>query len=195
EAHTVFRFAESPEAGTYTCSGFLPVIGETYTLNIVVNGAHYTASETCIGVPDIGNNIVQNNAGGFGGDEVEISYSYQDKDNEDNYYLQGISTPVAAYPEYKPEDDKKSQGKLMQQYFSDKNLKAGDLVKIRLYGISRRYYDYFRKLLTASGAESGPFQSIPGAVTGNIINQTHAANLAYGYFRVSEVAVKEYTIQ
>lgn len=194
-ANTVFSFIENPGTGEYICSKFQPVIGETYTLKVVLNGEIYTATETCIGVPDIENNIAQNNTGGFGGDEVEITYYYQDNGNEENYYLHRILSPASAFPDYKTKDDERSQGNLMQEYFSDKELKAGDLINIRLYGISRRYYDYFRKLIAASGAGDGPFQIIPGSVRGNVINQTHFENFAYGYFRLSEVDVKDYRIK
>ena len=193
--NTVFSFIENPGTGEYLCSNFHPVIGETYTLKVVLNGETYTATETCMGVPDIENNIAQNNAGGFGGNEVEITYSYQDNGSEENHYLHRILSPVSVFPEYKAKDDKNSQGNLMKEYFSEKEWKTGDLVNIRLYGISRRYYDYFRKLLAASGAGTGPFQTTPGSVRGNIINKTHFENFAYGYFRLSEVDVREYTIQ
>ncbi|MVT08293.1 DUF4249 domain-containing protein [Chitinophaga tropicalis] len=194
-ANTVFSFIENPGTGEYICSDFHPVIGETYTLKVVLNEEIYTATETCIGVPDIENNIRQNNSGGFGGDEVEITYYYQDNGNEENYYLHRILSPVSTFPDYKAKDDENSQGNLMQEYFSDEKLKTGDMISISLYGISRRYYDYFRKLLTASGAGTGPFQTAPGMVRGNIVNQTHFANFAYGYFRLSEVTVKDYTIK
>lgn len=194
-ANTVFSFIEDPGTGEYICSNFHPVIGEAYTLKVVLNGEIYTATETCIAVPDIENNIEQNDNGGFGGDEVEIIYYYQDNGNEENYYLHRILSPVSTFPDYKAKDDENSQGNRMQEYFSDKDLEAGDMINIRLYGISRRYYDYFRKLLAASGAESGPFQTTPGSVRGNIINQTHFENFAYGYFRLSEVDVKDYTIK
>ncbi|WP_436489730.1 DUF4249 domain-containing protein [Chitinophaga sp. ARDCPP14] len=194
-ANTVFSFIENPGTGEYICSNFHPVIGENYALKMVLNGEIYTATETCIGVPNIDNNIVQNDKGGFGGDEVEITYYYQDNGNEENYYLHRIQSPVSTFPDYKAKDDENSQGNLIPEYFSDEDLKAGDPVNIRLYGISRRYYDYFRKLLAASGAGSGPFQTTPGSVRGNIINQTHFANFAYGYFRLSEVDTKDYTIK
>lgn len=194
-ANTAFSFIEKPGTGEYICSDFHPVTGETYTLKVVLNEEIYTATETCISVPDIENNIEQNDKGGFGGDEVEIKYAYQDDGSEENYYLHRIQSPVSAFPEYKAQDDQNSQGNLMQEYFSDKDLKAGNRINISLYGISRRYYDYFRKLLAASGAQNGPFQTTPGSVRGNIINQTHFANFAYGYFRLSEVAVKDYTIK
>ena len=191
----VFNFIEDPGTGEYICSNFHPVIGETYTLKVILNGEIYTATETCLGVPKIENNISQNNNGGFGGDEIEITYYYQDNGNEENYYLHRILSPVSAFPNYKAQDDENTQGNLMQEYFSDEDLKAGDKMDIRLYGISRRYYDYFRKLSAASGAETGPFQVTPGSVRGNIINQTHFENFAYGYFRLSEVDIKEYTIK
>lgn len=194
-ANTVFSFIENLGTGEYICSNFHPVIGEIYTLKVVLNGEIYTATETSIGVPNIENNIAQNNAGGFGGDEVEITYYYQDNGNEENHYLHRILSPVSTFPAYKAEDDKNSQGNLLQEYFSDKELKAGDMINIRLYGISKRYYDYFRKLLAASGTDTGPFQTTPGSVRGNIINQSHFANFAYGYFRLSEVDVKDYTIK
>lgn len=194
-ANTAFSFTEHPGTGEYICTSFHPVIGETYTLKVVLNGETYTATETCIGVPAIENNIEQNDKGGFGGDEVEIKYKYQDNGNEENYYLHRILSPVSVFPEYKAQDDEHDQGNLMQEYFSDKDLKAGDTIHISLYGISRRYYDYFRKLLAASGAQNGPFQTTPGSVRGNIINQTHFENFAYGYFRLSEVAVKDYITQ
>lgn len=191
----VFSFKENPGTGEYICSNFHPIIGETYTLKVVLNGEIYTATETCVGVPNIENNIAQNNSGGFGGDEVEITYYYQDNGNEENYYLHRILSPASTFPDYKAQDDQNTQGNLMQEYFSDKELKTGALINIRLYGISKRYYDYFRKLLAASGADTGPFQTIPGSVRGNIINQTNFANFAYGYFRLSEVDVKDYTIK
>ncbi|MGN7786506.1 DUF4249 domain-containing protein [Niabella sp. 22666] len=194
-ANTVFHFIENPGTGAYSCSDFKPVIGETYTLKVILNGEVYTAAETCMGAPVIEHTIAQNSTGGIGGDEIEVTYYYQDNGNEENHYLHRMQSRVSKFPEYKAQDDKNSQGNLLQEYFSDKDLKPGDLINIRLYGISGRYYDYFRKLLAASGAESGPFQTTPGSVRGNIINQTHSSNFAYGYFRVSEVDTRNYTIQ
>ncbi|MBC9932688.1 DUF4249 domain-containing protein [Chitinophaga qingshengii] len=194
-ANAVFSFIENPGTGEYICSNFQPAIGETYTLKVALNKEVYMATETCISVPKIETNIEQDDNGGFGGDKVEIKYYYQDNGQENNYYLHRILSPVSVFPAYKVRDDNKSQGNLMQEYFSDKDLKTGDRINIRLYGISKRYYDYFKKLLTASGAENGPFQTIPGSVRGNIINQTHPENFAYGFFSLSEVDVKDYTIQ
>lgn len=194
-ANTTFHFIENPGTGEYICTDFQPVNGETYTLTISLNGETYTATETLLSVPSIENNIEQNNKGGIGGDEVEITYYYQDDAAQQNNYLYNVKNPRIAFPEFSAENDENNQGNLTPVYYSNKDLKPGDAVNIKLYGISKRYYDYFRKLLAASGADTGPFPTTPGSVRGNFLNQTNSANFAYGYFRLSEVDVKDYTIQ
>lgn len=194
-ANTIFNFIETPNTGEYTCTDFVPVIGETYTLTITLNGETYTATETFMGVPAIEDTIEQNNEGGMSGDEVEITYHYQDNGAEENYYLNRIINPRIAFPEFEIEDDEYSQGGLMAESYSQEDLKPGDIINIRLYGISKRYHDYFNKILLASGNDGSPFPTTPTAVRGNIVNQTDIKNFAYGYFRLSEVAIRDYTVQ
>lgn len=191
---TAFDFTEASVTGEYVCMNFEPVIGETYTLSIQLNGETYTATETLIATAAIEDIVEQDNAGGFGGDEIEITYYYQDDDTQKNYYLYGVKAPVVAFPQYEIEDDENTQGNRTPVYYSHKDLKPEDEINIKLYGISRRYHEYFKKLLVASGNDDGPFQSTPTAVLGNIINQTNN-KLTYGYFRVSEVDRKDYIIQ
>jgi hypothetical protein len=194
-ANTVFTFTETPNAGEYLCTDFEPVIGETYTLTISLNGEIYTATETLLAVPDIEDAIEQLSSGGLSGDEIEITYHYQDNGAQENYYLNRIINPRVAFPEFEVEDDEFSQGSMMAEAYSHEDLKAGDILDIRLYGISKRYHTYFDKLLLASGNDGSPFPTIPTAVRGNIVNQTNINNFAYGYFRLCEVAVKSYTVQ
>ncbi|MBX3239789.1 MAG: DUF4249 domain-containing protein [Chitinophagaceae bacterium] len=193
--NTSFEFIENSGTGEYICSNFQPVIGETYTLTISLNGDTYTATETLVAVPEIEDNIEQNNTGGMAGDEVEITYYYQDDASQENYYLYSNKIPQVAFPQYSVENDENSQGGLIPVYYSHKDFKVGDIVNIKLYGISKRYYDYFRKLLNASGNDDGPFATTPTAVRGNIVNQTRNENFAYGYFRLSEVAIRDYIIK
>lgn len=193
-ANTVFNFIENAGTGEYICSNFVPVIGETYTMTIAVNGETYSATETLINVPSIENNIIQNNAGGFAGDEIEVTYYYQDNGAQENYYLFGIKTNRLAFPIFDAENDENTQGNLMSEQYSHKDLVAGDIINIKLYGISERYYNYFKKILLASGSDN-PFASTPAAVRGNITNQTNSKNFAFGYFRLSEVDAKSYTVQ
>lgn len=194
-ASIAFNFIEIPNTGEYICTNFEPVIGETYTLTITLNGETYTAAETLISAPDIEETIEQNNEGSISGDEVEITYYYQDNPGQENYYLNRILSPRVAYPEFEVEDDQYTQGNLMSESYSHEDLQPGDILSIRLYGISKRYHEYFSKLLLASGNDGSPFPTTPTTVRGNIINQTNAKNYAYGYFRLSEIDTAEYTIQ
>jgi hypothetical protein len=192
---TTFDFVEVQGTGEYICSNFQAVIGETYTLNISWNGETYTASETLIGVPIIEETIEQNDTGGFGGNEIEITYYYQDNTNQVNYYLFGIQDSNVMFPQYSVEDDENNQGSLTPVYYSNEDLAPLDTVNFRLYGISRRYFEYFKKVLVASGNDDGPFQSVPNEVRGNIVNRTNSENYTYGYFRLSEIASKEYIVR
>ncbi|MFA6274025.1 MAG: DUF4249 domain-containing protein [Candidatus Paceibacterota bacterium] len=194
-ANTVFNFIENSGTGEYICSNFQPVIGETYNLTIVLNGETYTASETLINVPNMEADVVQNNDAGFGGDEVEVLTKFQDNSTQQNYYLYSHKSNRVAFPQYQVEDDENDQGNLITMYYSNKDLKPGDIMNIKLYGISRRYSEYFNKLLIASGSDGSPFATTPTKVRGNIVNQTNSKNFAFGYFRLSEVDTKNYTIQ
>lgn len=193
--NVIFNFVENAGTGEYFCTNFQPVIGETYYLTITLNGETYTATETLMDVPNMEPTIVQNDKGGFGGDEVEILTYFQDNAAEQNYYLYNHTSSRVAFPQYQVENDKNDNGNRMTMYYANKDLKPGDVLTIKLYGLSRRYSEYFKKLLTASGNDDGPFATTPTKVRGNIINQTDSKNFAFGYFRLSEVDTKNYTIQ
>ncbi|UPK71663.1 DUF4249 domain-containing protein [Chitinophaga filiformis] len=193
--NSVFNFVETPGTGQYICNNFLPVIGQTYNLKIILNGETYTATETLTPVPKIEDNIDQNNKGGEAGDEMEITFYYRDDASRMNAYLNSITQPYSVFPELEVEDDEHTNGNLMQESYSHEKLKAGDRVDIKLYGISKNYYNYMFKLIVASGNDGNPFPTIPSAVRGNIVNQTNSQNYAFGYFRLAEVATKSYTIK
>ncbi|WP_285058123.1 DUF4249 domain-containing protein [Pedobacter ginsengisoli] len=194
-SNTVFSFVETPGTGQYICSNFLPVMGQTYHLKIVLNGETYTASETFTAVPKIEDHIVQNNEGGEMGDEIEVTFSYKDDASQANSYLNSIRQPYSPFPELEVEDDEHRDGNLMEESFSHEKFKTGDQVEFKLYGISRSYYNYMFKLILASGNDGNPFPTTPSAVRGNIVNQTNGENYAFGYFRLAEVDSKIYTIK
>lgn len=194
-AGDTFDFIETSDTGVYICTNFIPVIGETYTLAVHLNGETYAAVETLHATANIEDSIVQNNSGGMGGDEIEITYYYQDNADEENYYLNRIITPEVAFPEFMTGNDEFSQGNLISESYSHEDLKIGDNATITLYGISKRYFEYFNKIMIASGGGGGPFPTIPTAVRGNIVNQTNSGNFAFGYFRLCELTTKSYTVQ
>ena len=194
--NTIFDFIETPGTGEYICTDFEPIIDETYTLTIHLNGETYTATETLIASPKIEDRVEQNDKGGMAGDEIELTYYYKDNGFEYNYYLYCFNMKHVIYPQYEVENNEMNQGSLTQVFYSHEDLEVSDDVTFKLYGISKRYYNYMAKLLLASGSEDGAmFPATPAAVRGNIINQTDSENFAYGYFRLSEVDIKNYTVQ
>jgi len=194
-SNTVFEFIENPGTGQYVCSNFLPVIGQTYTLKIVLNGQTYTASETLTAVPEVEDHIDQNDKGGDTGDEIEITFYYQDDASQANAYLNSVTQPHTPFPELEVEDDEHTNGNVMQESYSSEDLQPGDQIDIRLYGISKSYYSYMYRLIVASGNDGSPFPTIPSAVRGNIVNQTDSKNYAFGYFRLAEMDIKSYTVK
>lgn len=191
----VFDFIETPGTGEYSCTDFVPVIGETYTLTIEHEGQTFTAVETLYAVPEI-TSIVQDNEGGFLGEDVEVRFFYQDDPLADNFYMIRFDAGLLPYPDYNVLEDRFFQGNEMFGVFSDEDLEPGDILDIKLYGISQRYFNYMQLLLTiSSGGGGGPFQSVPATVRGNLVNQTEDENFALGYFRLSEVTETQYTVQ
>lgn len=190
----VFTFIEDVGTGNYICNDFVPELNETYTLTVVYEGQTYTAAETMVPTSDIGN-IEQDDEGGFLGDEIEVKFFYQDGPTLGEHYLARFDAPAIPYPDYEAISDEFFNGNQTFETFSEEGNEAGDNVRIRLYGISRRYYEYMSKLLLMTGGSGGPFGTAPATVRGNLVNLTDGGNFALGFFRVSEVDETNYVIQ
>jgi len=193
-AGTVYEFTETPGTGLYVCGYFLPEIGDTYVLTITHDGQTYTATETLYSVPDI-SGIQQKDDGGFMGDEVEVRFFFNDDPAEENHYMTRYENEMFPYPDYDISSDEFTNGNQMFDFITD-DFKPGQLLDIKLYGISKQYYNYMSKLLdVADGSGGGPFTTTPAGVRGNLVNQTNEADYALGYFRLSQVVHLPYTIQ
>ncbi|MGS2739375.1 DUF4249 domain-containing protein [Sinomicrobium sp. M5D2P17] len=189
---TVFDFVETPGTGIYVCTDFIPVIGETYELTVTADGQTYTSSEQLMSVPEI-TRIEQDYDAGFLGDEIEVTFYYQDNPEENNHYMARFETDFLIYPEYDIDNDEFTQGNEMFDSFSDEDLEIGDRLDITLYGISERFDNYMSLILEATGG--GSFSTPPANVRGNIINTTDEKNYAYGYFRLCETDVRSYVVE
>jgi hypothetical protein len=193
---TVFTFVETPNTGEYVCSNFVPVINKSYTLTVQYAGQTYTATNTLLATPAI-ESVQQNTVQGFSGNEIQVKFFYQDNGAEDNNYLIGVKNSTKAIPEYGVLKDEFFQGNQMFGFYSDDKLKTGDQLFFSLEGISLRYYNYMKELLSiaGSGNNSGPFSTPPVTLRGNIINQTDDTNFPLGYFHLSEIDTRNYTVQ
>ncbi|MFV7236862.1 DUF4249 domain-containing protein [Flavobacterium sp. ZB4R12] len=194
-SNIIFNFAESANKGEYICTNFIPVINESYTLTVISDGATYTASETLKSVAPI-TETTQNNEGGFTGKNIEIKSYYTDPANEPNYYLYKYIYSNQVKSNFYVDEDEFFDGNKFFSISQNDDLKAGNAIEVSHYGISKAYYNYLRVLVSIAGNNGGgPFQSPPATVRGNIINNTNSANFPLGYFSLSEVDIKNYTIQ
>lgn len=194
-SNVTFNFTENPNTGEYLCTTFIPVINETYTLTVISNGQTYTATETLKPVPPI-TKITQNNLGGFDGKTIEIKAFFNDPALEENYYLFGYSYQNQLLNNYFVGEDTFFQGNEFFSASQNDELKAGDKIGIRHFGISKTYANYMKILLSVAGSSNGaPFQSPAATVRGNIINSTNFDNYALGFFSLSEADIKNYDVQ
>lgn len=192
---TIFDFIEVPGTGKYVCTDFIPVLNETYYLTVVSNGNTYTASETLNPVAPI-TQIVQNNEGGITGQDIEVRAYFDDPAGEINFYLYEYSSTIQARSDFYVDDDSRFNGNQFFSLSQSEDYKPGDVIRITHYGISQSYYNYMNIVVSLAGQTGGgPFQSPPATIRGNIINETDSADFPFGYFSLSEMDTKFYTIQ
>jgi hypothetical protein len=193
--NTKFNFIEKPNTGEYFCADFIPEIDENYQLTVIANGETFTATESLKSVSPI-TNISQKNDGGFTGKTIEIKSFFNDPGEVDNYYIfktKSNKSPITAYDIF---DDKFTQSNENFGIYSNEDLKTGDNLDITLFGISKRYFEYMRKLTAVAGSSSGgPFATPSATVRGNIINQSNSKNYALGYFNISETDYRNYIVK
>jgi hypothetical protein len=193
--NNVFNFIDIDNSGIYKTSNFIPVLNETYTLNITYNNQNYTATETLKSVTPI-DFIEQNNEGGFSGEEIEIKAFYTDPANEENYYFYQFDTAIAAIPSLEVYNDEFSNGNQIFAFFTEEDLASQDFVTINHFGISEQFFEYMTILLQQSNQDAGgPFQTQPATVRGNCINITNPEDFPFGYFRLSQAYKTEYIVE
>lgn len=192
---TAFDFIENPGTGEYICTTFVPVIDEAYTLTIIYNGQTFTASENFESTPPI-DFVTQETQAGVGGEEdrIDVKSYFTDPAGSRDYYLFRFQSTIRALPEYGVTDDEFFDGNQVFGLYFNEDQKPGDLLEVKLYGISERYYYYMEKLMNIVGG-SGPFSVPAGVLRGNVVNTTLPENYALGYFNLSEIDTRVYTIQ
>lgn len=193
---------EDQNNGIYIINDFVPVVNDTYTLEVVYNQETYMASETLYGVPEI-TNTEQSVEGGFDDEVLDINIYWDDPEDEENYYFikfieQGDLLPILNY-----QSDEFTNGNEMDDFFEkgreddddQAELNPGDTVSLCLFGVSERYYNYLRLIINQYDSGGDTFSPPPSEIRGNCINTTNEANYPYGYFRLTEFDAVTYTFQ
>ncbi|MFS4468347.1 DUF4249 family protein [Maribacter sp. 2210JD10-5] len=196
---TVFLFTDQND-GTYLTESFIPIIGASYTLNIIHDGETYNANETLNAVPEL-TEIYQAREDGFDEEKLEVHLVFTDPAEEGNAYLFKFQKEGELLPDLEVANDKFINGKEIDWWYEIEEdedteeievFEPGDIVNIEFYGISEAYNDYIEILISQLGGV-GLFEAVPVAVKGNCINVTNPENYAHGYFRVTEVVKASYT--
>jgi hypothetical protein len=193
--NNTFNFVENGSTGIYLNTNFTPIIDQTYNLEILYNNETYIASETLKSVVLI-DYIEQNNEGGFSGEEIELKAFYTDPANIENHYFFEFISDIPVIPTLEVYDDQFTDGNQIFGFYTEEDLESGDIVTIRNYGVSERFYEFmFILLQQGSDDGGGPFETQPATVRGNCINLSNPDNYPFGYFRLSEVDEVIYTVE
>ena len=188
--------------GEYTTSDFVPVINQSYTLEVAHEGETYSAQETLFAVPVI-TDIFQDREDGFDEEELEVHVVFTDPPEEGNnvffkFQRQGDLLPSleVGFDEFINGNEVDWWIELEEDDETDKleSFQPGDIVDIEMYAISTSYKDYLEILISQIGGV-GLFEATPVAVKGNVINLTNADNYAHGYFRLTEFNRVSYTFE
>ncbi|WP_430410955.1 DUF4249 domain-containing protein [Kordia sp.] len=197
----VYNFTDQND-GTYTINNFVPVLNDSYTLEVIHDGETYTATEQLMSVTPI-NSVEQSLEGGFDDEVLDVTIYFNDPADVDNYYLFRNKEDVDLFAELETQSDEFTNGNEQEEFFEkerdDEDPEAeynpGDTVSIQLYGISQRYYNYVSLLVEQYDSGGDPFSVTPAEIRGNCVNTTNEANYAFGYFRVTEFDQVTYTFQ
>ncbi|MBT8394165.1 MAG: DUF4249 domain-containing protein, partial [Bacteroidia bacterium] len=159
--NSIFQFIEEGNSGVYKNNSFLPVLNGVYNLTINYNGEVYTATETLKTVSEI-EYVEQNNDGGFSGEETELKAFFIDPEDEENYYFFEFTSDIPVIPSLEVYKDEFVNGNQIFGFYTEEELETGDIVTIRNYGISERFYDFMFILLQQnSESGGGPFETQP----------------------------------
>lgn len=195
ELGTEFIFLEDSSSGIYKTDSFSPVLGRTYFLIILYEGEVYRSEEQFIPVVPI-DFIEQENDGGFSGEDIEVKAYYTDPAGVENYYFFEFLEESTSIPDLEIYEDEFTDGNQIFGFYSSDEIETDDALRIRIHGVSERFYEFMFILLQQGGDDGGgPFETQPATVRGNCINETDPDNFPYGFFRLSEVDEVNYIIE
>jgi hypothetical protein len=136
--------------------------------------------------------VYQSTNQGFDKDALEVNVLFTDPANIENFYLIKFRQQGNHLPVLFDISDEFTDGNQIEIFYENNDFVAGDIVDINLYGVSKQFYNYI-KLLIEQSSEGGPFTTIPAQLKGNCINTTTPENVAFGYFRLTQVSKETYT--
>lgn len=189
----VFLFTDEGN-GVYETQTFVPIINNTYELNINYDQKTYTAVENLIEGPEI-TRVEQKIVNSvFNGEELSVLAYYQDKENVENFYLAEYKNSRFPLIDLEPTDDENFDGNENFAEYDGETLEVGDVVTLTLHGISSNYF-YYIDLLSSQQQTGGVFQTTPVRLKGNCINPNDLSEEVLGFFRLNQFDRVEHIVQ
>jgi hypothetical protein len=181
---SIINFVDVNLDGTFMpLTNFVPQDNIEYELTVIHQNETYKGKATKVKSTPF-TNAIQGDDTLFSGKEIEVKVAFNDNDTSDNYYLFDFTNNL-----FLPIEDRFFNGNAynFSFYYQEDEIIAPTTVTIRMSGISKKYFTYFRILLNQSGVNGGgPFASVPASLLGNMINTTNETNFPLGYFHISE---------
>lgn len=182
--NTIINFSDADLDGSYQPnSAFIPADDVQYELTIIHDNETYVGKATKVKSAPF-TSVEQGDKTLFSGDEVELKITFNDAPIIENYYLLDLTDNKFLSIEDRFFDGTDYN---FSYFFRDDDFELPKTVTIKMSGITKDYYTYFRILVSQSGQEGGgPFQSVPTSLLGNMVNTTNDTNFPLGYFNISE---------
>lgn len=182
--NSIINFSDANADGDYEPTNpFIPADNIEYELTIIHDNETYKGKASKIkSTPFV--SVIQGDETLFSGEEIQLKIEFQDDGTQENYYVLDYTNNIFLLLE-----DRFFNGALynFSSFYQEDEIEVPTTVTIKLSGITKEYYTYFRILTSQSGeSDGGPFQTAPTALLGNMINTTNDDNFPLGYFHISE---------
>ena len=182
--NSVINFNDNNLDGNYEPNtAFIPQENIDYELTVIYNNETYKGSATRIKSSPF-TNVKQGDETLFSGEETEVEVDFNDDVNEENYYLFDFTNNI-----FLAIEDRFFNGSSynFSYFYQEDEIDLPANVTLKMSGISKEYYTYFRVLIDQSGQNAGgPFETVPSSLLGNMVNTSNEANFPLGYFHISE---------
>jgi|TARA_B110000908_G_scaffold110414_1_gene129489 hypothetical protein len=184
--NTIVSFEDGDLDGNYIpTSVFTPEDNVVYELSVTYNNEVFKGKASKVKTP-LFINVEQGTKTLFSGNETEVIVEFSDDELQENFYLFDFTNNL-----YLSIEDRFFNGSdyNFSFFYQEEEVEIPSDVTIKMAGVSKNYYTYFRVLSSQSGQSGGgPFQTTPSSLLGNIVNTTDITNFPLGYFNISETA-------
>jgi hypothetical protein len=182
--NTVINFSDADVDGNYEpITTFIPADDVDYELTVIHNNETYKGKASKVKSSQF-ISVAQGDETLFSGKETEVKVSFTDNASEENFYLFDFENNS-----FLSIEDRFFNGTdyNFSFFYQEDEIELPTTVRVKMSGITKEYFTYFRILINQSGQNSGgPFQSIPSSLLGNVINTNNEVNFPLGYFHISE---------